>query len=298
MPLLWALLALGVSRDLASNALTHAEATVETSTRSSCEIVVAEYGHALEVADLAQRFALPHGCEVFAYSKKSNSCATIRQEQQRWEQQQQQQQKLEDGGGTRLRVTCMELANVGNEQHTYAHHVATRYNSLAERVYFVALPLNGSHSSPRDIHDNRLTSLRDFMSSASGFGCICYHNELSPNWGFKAACPQQHVSDVDDFQMDGPYIAHNKDTMIVPADPRPLGVWATVFLNLSASSFHRTPICYEGLAATTRQLIHARPRETYAAIERALSKDQFPEAAHFMERLMFATYGGGASRIL
>ena len=63
--------AIGVSpRDLAPNALAHAEAPIETRARPSCEFVVADYGHSSEVVDLARRHALPHSCQVFAYPKK------------------------------------------------------------------------------------------------------------------------------------------------------------------------------------------------------------------------------------
>lgn len=290
--------------------------------KPTCEVVVAEYGDPSGVVELAQRFASPHGCAVFAYSK-SHSCAAI--DEQQHEQEEWRRRDPSDGGGG-VRVSCTELQNVGVEQHTFAYHVYHRYASLAERVYLVALPLNGSHTNPHGDHSDRLAALSEFMrvppgappglpqeaspglpqgeptthgapgASSSpappggfpeGFQCICLHEPLSANGGYRAACPQEHVSDVANFQ-----ISSYKHESLAPATPQPLGAWTTALLSLSASSFNRTPVCYEGVAATTRRLIHARPRETYEAIERALAVHKYTEAAHYMERLMFAAYGG------
>eukprot|EP00966_Prymnesium_polylepis_P266979 6167929-Prymnesium_polylepis.1 len=90
----------------------------------SCELVLAEYDQvqgAVEAAALVDG----SGCAVFIYSK-SSSCSTLFQ---------------------RLPTArCMHLPNVGREQHTFAHHVSTRWDSLSDRVLFSALPLT-SHKT-------------------------------------------------------------------------------------------------------------------------------------------------------
>lgn len=78
-----------------------------------------------------------------------------------------------------LCTTGYELPNVGREQHTFAYHVLHRWDQLAPRIIFSALPLT-NHSSGRVSmaqHDNRrdvlLRGLRPGSELTEPFTCSC-----------------------------------------------------------------------------------------------------------------------------
>ena len=276
-------------------ALLDPTAVLETPTAArSCELIFAEYYAAAEALDAARRYALPHGCVTRIYSK-SGSCSEI---------------DAATVGSDR--VSCSELQNVGREQHTFAHHVSTHWDSLAERVHFVALPLSGGpHENPQQIDDDRLRVFRaileeDAASARSGralqgFRCVCLKRPAkldgyskwqtglaNRDWpGPLAACPQERVSELAAFHIDS-YQRYE----LARASPRPLGAWAARHLGLDNSSLASIPACYEGLASTTRRLIQARPRELYRRLEQELAVAAQSEATMYMERLMAAAYGG------
>ena len=102
--------------------MTPAEPELTFSSSGSCDIVAAEFEAAANLAALVR--VLPD-CRLFVYSK-SQSCDVIRQDA--------------DLRGAAL--LCEDLDNVGRESHTWIHHVLTHYTDLADRVYFVPLPLS------------------------------------------------------------------------------------------------------------------------------------------------------------
>lgn len=80
-------------------------------------------------------------------------------------------------------------------------------------------------------------------------------------------------------------------SIIVAAEPEPLGAWAAAHTDRPLD--HDTPVCYEGVASTTRARLHAHHRSMYADIEQQLLDcgQVGCEAAHYMERLMAHVYG-------
>lgn len=231
--------------------------------RPACEYVLAEYNQVEAVQKVVTEFAAPHGCDVWVYSK-SGSCPTIT--------------ALNLQG-----VTCTPLNNVGLEQHTFVHHVSAHWDTLADRIYLVPVPLFQTGSPGGN--DHRYLLLQEMNAAvqagtAPGFMCNC----LDPGLTYRAPCPQQRTADVADFSIR---YYHGHDLTI--PDPSPLRAWAAAHTDREVD--HVTEVCYKGVAGTTRSLVHAHARSMYADLEEQLGAGVFPEAAHYMERLMAHVFG-------
>ena len=172
---------------------------------------------------------------------------------------------------------------VGREQHTFAHHVATRYSDLADQVLFTALPIS-SHCCYYSNQTDRRQTLLQGLESPRTFTCNCMHGYTRVACSSAEAAQVQNLSS---FQIPLPYIS--RYTLAVP---RGLGAWAAKFLGVNVRE-SRGSACFEGAASTTRTLIHRRPQQVYARISAALGNSSNPEAGHYTERLMRVVYGAG-----
>ena len=162
-------------------------------------------------------------------------------------------------------ATRWKLPNKGREFQTYAHHVATHYDDLADMLVF----------TPADLRTKRATRehiLRTAASSNSSFYCGAQrhshgtHGKLV-NWVHK------HM-----------YEGRKLDV----AQPQGLKAWAMKHIGHYGANDELT--CQYGTFVTTRDLVHNNKRDAYERISQELFVDE-PEAGHYCERLARDIFG-------
>ena len=85
--------------------------------------------------------------------------------------------------------------------------------------------------------------------------------------------------------------SHGPVVLDPPADVRPLWAWNEAHTGVGPTALSSVPICYFGTARTTRENLRSRPQALYEQLREQLSGGGQPEAGHYVERLMAATYG-------
>ena len=78
---------------------------------------------------------------------------------------------------------------------------------------------------------------------------------------------------------------------LVANDVEPLWAWEERHAGVRKAALANVPVCYVGVASTTRENLHARPQSVYAAFRDQLAVSDGTEAAHTGERLMAANFG-------
>ena len=191
-------------------------------------------------------------------------------------------------------LTCTDLTNVGKEQHTFAYHVSTRWHALAERVVMSAVPLVGHHSGQiwQQQHDNRREVLLRGLADKSGqFHCSCLEPILPVPVGRRRIdCAQsRRVTALEAFTA-GDHLPHLASAWRAAGSPT-LGQWAKKVLGADTATIAALPLCFEGVAATTRDMIHAHPRRMYETLVKHLEGQVDVFEAYYMEHLMAVAYG-------
>lgn len=92
------------------------------------------------------------------------------------------------------------------------------------------------------------------------------------------------------------YAGANGPVPQTPADVRPLWAWEQAHAGVDLKTLSSVPVCYFGMARTTRANIQARPQEVYERLRDQLALGDQPEAGHYIERLMAATFGPSAEQ--
>lgn len=148
-------------------------------------------------------------------------------------------------------VAVLSLANVGREQHTCFHHIATRYHDLADVVVFI--PANATRRARirfvktlrRDTSTQVITR-RTLLSNFAGYTQPSYMGRK-----------------------------------LERAEPRGLMNWARAHVGAWDAS---VPSSHEGAVKTSRDRILRRGRSFYNRVARELAVQE-PEAGHYTERL-------------
>ena len=151
--------------------------------------------------------------------------------------------------------------NQGREQQTYLQFVVTYYDTLPENI--VLVPGNLSKYN----REQRMIQLLDGPRTTTG----CEGDTLATKYDFTL-----------DTYMEG--------VPILPASVRPFGKWFETFVG-PWSEQAQGP-CWNGIMRTTRERIHAHPREFYVRLNEELTRQAHnsPEAGHYMERSMSAVF--------
>jgi len=147
---------------------------------------------------------------------------------------------------------------------------------LASSREYAALPEGDSHGMG-------LTNL--FFADAfrlGGAGC----NGESPVPSYPdPICLDFYLST---YEQDYNQAVHQTQT---PVDVRPLWAWVQKHMGVPSESLANVPLCYNGIARTSRENLESRPAAAYAHLRDQLYNISSPEAGHYLERLMAATYG-------
>ena len=154
------------------------------------------------------------------------------------------------------------LINVGREQHTFAHHISTNYDTLSDKIVCTA----GNF----DKHSRR----RAFLSYA------LKNNDLD----FKCNTEPGEPVKLDSLQNFT--IATYDGVKQTSAEPTGLANWS----KLHIGTFDPLKqACFEGMFQTSAKAVHRRPQSDYQNIVTQLSSKN-PEAGHYMERLQAMVY--------
>lgn len=287
-----------------------------------CEVVLSsDAANSNMVAEVLQLVATESSgvCAHVSLFSKSGGCSVLTAS------------PLVQGNATAAALTfdCEDVADVGSEQHAYAYHVATHWDSLAAKIIFAPLPMSTAQRAfleralkavdPEKIGDDEpehalahgYYSCMPSHAVGSGLEEALEANGQGPGYGVAGTRSEQYADRLGTVCADGTYHtsslfgAGGCATMVeytfrdpppemAMAVPSPLGAWAAHHLLLSAATaslLGRVPVCHEGAACTSRAYIHARPRAAFENVVAQLAAGGPLEAAHYMERLMLAAYG-------
>ena len=214
-------------------------------------------------------------------------------------------------GLRKVKLNLNVLANVGRNDHTYAHHLARSTQPLPELLLFVKdttiaetvqRNLDGSLARMDSFVDMTDVALRARMD---GFGCgrcpasdwSIWHAEA---WFWEFYMEQIHKPAHEQrVRASGRRRELNitrRDDAPFEAPVRPLGAWlrATGVFASDVASRIRTawrwlvPVCYGGTFAVRSDRVSAVPTDVWASVERALRRGDNIEEGHYMERMWAA----------
>lgn len=246
---------------------------------SACHAVIAHYS-----SDVTQgrafldgvEDAVPLDCQIIVYDKSSSPCSFARSE------------RISD---------CRALDNVGREQHTFVHHVATHYDKLPATLILLTSDLT------RHGRFGQVASLADAtMRRGAGFACVDGQNQMSTlgQTGLQRACSLDRYSrcTMECYTNCHHQYPNRPRGLPFPAQPRGFAAWFEAKVaNAStvARSVHGYPACHFGIASTTRDDLRAHPWRVYDALARDLSVADLPESSFYMEWAMSAVFGAKSS---
>lgn len=194
--------------------------------------------------------------------------------------------------GTGATVRVQTLPNVGRCDHTWAHHLAAHYASLAD----VVLLIKDSHESyPVERLRALAVGVPEALQQARVGGFACFRGaELSPS--------RWHVrSEVLSFRMASYASAALLAPVAAVADAEwrsngsrftsPLDMFEFLARALSEDELLRlleadvVPVCYGGSFAVTRRRVHAVGQPTFSRLRALLDRGADSiEEGHYMER--------------
>jgi GR25 family glycosyltransferase involved in LPS biosynthesis len=152
----------------------------------------------------------------------------------------------------------LSLNNVGREQHTFAHHFASRYDDLAD--YTICSAGNFKR------HPHRLEFIKKALKNTPSH-FECFNGEK--------------LRDLNEFTIN-----EHENNKLHPADPKGLAKWSERHLGTHNPD---ATCCYFGMMVVPAASIRRRPKVDYENVKKALAfKD--PEAGHYMERLLPVLY--------
>ena len=259
-----------------------------TALSCACEVVIAAHDALHEVGPAAQ-LAANAGCNRVNVYTKSASCSSVMDDP-----------AVVAANASGAAVGCVDLPNVGREQHTFAHHVASQFDRLANHIIFLPLPMNATAHVSGIRHEVRKSVYAQALRAHASPSGAELDGEYALSRGFYTCHGFGGVpgtsSEADTERLEGflgwKMTMDDEGRALTPAQPSPLGAWAQAHLGISAAALARIPVCYEGAAATSLSYVQARGLASFQAIEAQLAVGGgMPEAGHYMERLMLAAYG-------
>jgi len=166
----------------------------------------------------------------------------------------------------------IKLNNVGKCDHTYLYHIVNNYDNLSDYIIF----LPGSNNAPYKLRKSRnLINHIEYYKKLVNIGSITEINIKNKFYNFTRN--SYLTTDKDNKEL-------NADSKIRISDIRPFGKWYEHHFDNLNVNFHT----WWGIFATTREIIHKRPKEFYQKLLDELSDSVNPEVGHYIERAWFA----------
>ena len=260
-------MALLASLSVRGGTSTHTREPVVTNNTHGCVAVVA---HFTANADRASamlddvRSVVPHDCQVSVYDKGPAPCSFMPSD--------------------RIGV-CEALPNVGREQHTFAHHIATHYDDLPASLILLPSDLtrHGRHAL--------LEQMIGEQQRRPRFTCVTGDYRISTAPKGDAACALDRYASCT-MQCYSNCHQPNASHRLVPSPASPQGLAPWLAAHVASIPLCMLPACHFGIATATRADLHTRPRSVYENVARQLSSANLPETAFYGEWAMAAIFGG------
>ena len=184
---------------------------------------------------------------------------------------------------------------MGNEGHSYLHHMVVRYSSLAPITVFLPDTVwnDPTLQKPHYTHDV-VTAVR--ASTATGhFRFADFH--WPDNWlrfahsrvkelvqGFKFPCADRNRGSKQ-CRWDGTSGANPQAGVLAPAEPNDFVEWMRLHTSTTVWDMLRCGWSFRGVFAASKAAIRGHEVGLYAHLRDELSKAMFPMAGMYQERL-------------
>ena len=205
-------------------------------------------------------------------------------------------------------VPCTEtLGNVGNEGHSYLHHMVVRYDSLAPVTVFLPDTIwnDPTQQKPHYTHDvvTAVLSARGRLAFADmhwpDSPLRFAHSRLKELvQGFKFPCKDRNVGSTG-CRWDGTSGANPTGGQLVPAEPNNFITWMRVHADTSVWDMLACGWSFRGVFAASGAAIRGHDVALYSHLRGELAKAKFPMAGMYQERLwrrLFLCSGAGRGR--
>jgi len=176
----------------------------------------------------------------------------------------------------RSRVTIIQLENVGVCDHTYLHHIVSRYDSLSPSTLFL----------PGSAYDDETKRPRLLVLMQSLMVALKKNKEttavISIPWIFKSTYVNfSRKKQVDQYNCSDPRNRDGNQT-IKHASLRPFGKWYDFHLKQTLGEAQNVTL--KGMFMAGRSKLRNRPLSMYTNLMNMVSTHRFPEEAHYIER--------------
>lgn len=179
-----------------------------------------------------------------------------------------------------ISASVTSLPNIGRNDHTYAYHMSTRYDSLEDVMIFIKETYNPDHPQGRSFDHLRPKKVVYGEVVSLGFACHYSPVQVGPNFNRQHSV-WHNWKTLKDFDLDH-YWGSGKEFQ---SPVRPFGPWLYRMLDSSVEPPGRLwPVCYGGNFAATRERIQAVPRAVWVRIRQSLTRGDNIEEGHFAER--------------
>lgn len=164
-------------------------------------------------------------------------------------------------------IEIIPMPNVGVCDHTYLHHIITKYHELADITIF----LPGSSDLP-----NKRWRMEDTIYRAFKFGLptmYVYDVGNAQKFEYSFEIIYHKVADKQNFDTNTSYF-------LARAPIRPFGKWYEYYLPKTKCPY----ITYYGVFSLSRDTVQKKPITFYNTFIEQLKYETFPESAHYIER--------------
>lgn len=189
----------------------------------------------------------------------------------------------------RDRVKVIQLPNVGVCDHTYLHHIVSRYDSLKSTTLFLpASSYDDESKRPR-----LLVLMQSMLLALKTNPVPETTSVISIPWMLKSV----YVSFSRNKQVDAYTCtdSRNRDgsQAIRPAAIRPFGKWYDAHLKQDIGECKNVTL--KGMFMVGKSKFLARPLEMFVKLRDMVSNHRFPEEAHYVERSWHAIINPNSS---
>jgi len=168
------------------------------------------------------------------------------------------------------------LPNRGRNDHTYAYHIQSQYDSLADLTLFVKDTLDPT--DPQDRGFDIVDDVANVYRVAASLGFACHYTPLYDS----IASVFTPWSAMRDFVME----TYKGEYSRAPLHHRPLQNWLTAMIKGTGTPPPSSlwPVCYGGNFAALRANIHAVSQQVWMNLNESLSRGESIEEGHYAER--------------
>ena len=251
---------------------THAASSTQRSLLSplplvrTVDVVVSHCDHSLawleDYVENVTRLSGGAAVRVAIYSKCSDGSGAPPPVPQKWE-------------GRRV-----VLPNRGRNDHTYAHHIQSRYDDLADLTLFVKDTLDPSR--PQDRAFDTVDGIANVFPTAVSLGFACHYTNLLATVSAFTPWESMRLFEMVDYPLGVVGSGYSQ----APRQHRPLERWLSAMVAGTGTPPPSSlwPVCYGGNFAATRASIRAVPRPAWTNMTQSLSRADNLEEGHYAER--------------